>query len=303
MKNKGFTLVELLGVIVILVVIFLLVFPAANNIINSGKETVYQTQINKILNAAYDYTLKNTNYLPDRGKINYVTLGELKYQGLIDLNIQNPETKKTFEDNLVVSIHNVGSNHEYSNINSKLEGDYLYKVEKLRNNPISIQGLDGSDGNYVININIDDENFNLENYKIESGDVELLTPQITRYIVKNNQMVENIDLSKFGVYKVHYSAVSTEENITYVNTAVLNIIIGDEEPPTINSLDSVTISKDVTSFDLMAGVTCKDNSGYCEISVTKGKIDFGVEGTYVIEYTAIDSYGNKITKERAITVK
>lgn len=295
---------ELLGVIVILVVIFLLVFPAANNIINSGKETVYQTQINKILNAAYDYSLKNTNYLPDRGKINYVTLGELKYQGLIDLNIQNPETKKIFEDNLVVSIHNVGTNYEYSNTNSKLEGDYLYKVEKLPNNPISIEGLDGSDGNYVINISIDDENFNLENYKINTPIIEeLLTPQITRYIVKNNQMVENIDISKFGVYKVHYSAVSTEENITYVNTAVLNIIIGDEEPPTINSLDPVTISKDVTSFDLLAGVTCKDNSGYCEISVTKGKIDFGVEGTYEIEYTAIDSKGNTITKERAITVK
>ena len=53
MKNKGFTLVELLGVVVILVVIFLLVFPSVNKILFTSKKTVYQTQINKILNAAY----------------------------------------------------------------------------------------------------------------------------------------------------------------------------------------------------------------------------------------------------------
>ena len=48
MKNKGFTLVEVLGVIVILAVIFVLVFPSVKNVLSQSKETVYDTQINKI---------------------------------------------------------------------------------------------------------------------------------------------------------------------------------------------------------------------------------------------------------------
>ena len=49
MNNKGFTLVELLGVIVILIVIFLVIFPATRVLIERSEKTVYQTQINKIL--------------------------------------------------------------------------------------------------------------------------------------------------------------------------------------------------------------------------------------------------------------
>ena len=43
--KKGFTLVELLGVIILLMVIFLLVFPATKLIINKSEDTVYKTQI------------------------------------------------------------------------------------------------------------------------------------------------------------------------------------------------------------------------------------------------------------------
>ena len=306
MKNKGFTLVELLGVIVILAIIALIVFPAVNNVISTSKETVYQTQINKILKAACDFSLQNTNYLPDKGDKAYVTLGELKYEGLIDVDIKNTETKKVFEDNLVVSINNVGANYKYSNINSKLEGDYLYTVEELKNNTVSIESTiqvlsQNSDGNYIIILNSEEE-FNLEEDIKVSVDGELLTPHITRYITKNNQMVENVDISKSSVYKVYYSAVSEKDNKVFVNYSTLSIIVSDEQSPTINSLDNVTISKDITSFDLLSGVTCEDNSGYCDIT-TSGEIDYGVEGKYIIEYTVKDPSGNTRTKERVITIK
>ena len=61
MNKKGFTLVELLAVIIIISVVITLVFPSVSSIISQSKNTVRDVQINKILDAAYDYTLKNTN--------------------------------------------------------------------------------------------------------------------------------------------------------------------------------------------------------------------------------------------------
>lgn len=304
MKEKGFTLVELLGVLVILVIIFLLVFPTVDNIISTGKETVYQTQINKILNAAYDLSLENTNYLPNKGNKNYITLGELKSEGLIDVNIENPETNKKFPDNLVVSIYNVGVNYEYSNISSKLEGNYLYTVESEISNkgllPTIILGdlEQHTDGNYIITLDINEE-FNEINYTVTSSDGVDLTDKLVKYILKDNKMIESIDTSNLGVYKIYYSVV---DNNGYSNTSILNLIIGDSIPPEISALENVTIGKDVKSFDLLDGVTCEDNSGYCDIS-TSGTIKFGVIDKYIIEYKAMDPSGNVTTKKRVITVK
>lgn len=304
MKEKGFTLVELLGVLVILFVIFLLVFPSVDNIITTGTETVYQTQINKILNAAYDLSLQNTNYLPNRGEKNYMTLGELKYEGLIDVNIENPETNKKFEDNLVVSIYNVGTNYEYSNANSKLEGDYLYTVEskKINKNLLPKISLDldpNSDGNYIITLGLNEKIPEINYTATSKKDAVDLTDKVVKYILKNNQAVENIDTSKSGIYKVYYSVVDDDG---YANTSILNIMIGDNIPPEISTLENVTISKEIKSFDLLEGITCEDNSGYCDIT-TSGTIKFGVADKYIIEYTAQDPTGNTTTKKRIITVE
>ena len=47
--NKGFTLVELLGVIAVLILIFMLAVPAVNKVIHNSENTIYDIQINKIL--------------------------------------------------------------------------------------------------------------------------------------------------------------------------------------------------------------------------------------------------------------
>lgn len=304
LSRFGFTLVELLGVIVIMAVIFVLVFPAVNNIINISKDTVYQTQINKILNAAYELSLQNTKYLPDKGEKNYITLGELKYKGLVDVSIENPETNEKFSDNLVISIHNVGSNYKYLKTNSKLEGDYLYTAEPEENDKnllpnISLEGLTlNSDGNYIITLDINSE-FEEYEYVATSNSGLDLTNKVSKYILKNNNAVESVDTSKTGIYKIYYSVV---DNNGYANTVILNIIIGDTIPPTISSLENVTLDKDVESFDLLEGVTCEDNSGYCDIT-TSGTIEFGVANKYIIEYTASDPSGNIYVQKRVITVE
>lgn len=305
MKENGFTLVELLGVIVILALIMLLVFPTVNNILSQSKDTVYQKQINRILSSAYDFSLKNIKYLPEYNQKSYVTLGELKYEGMIDVDIKNPDTNEKFKDNLVISIHNVGSNYKYSNSNAKLEGDYLYTLEFDKLNDLSLLPkitLDGltqnSDGNYILVLDLN-ETFVDINYTATSTDGINLTDRVKKYITLNDSAIDNIDTSKSNIYKINYTVV---DDNGYANTSILNIIIADTIAPTIILPENNIINKDVTNFDLMNGVSCEDNSNYCDIT-TSGEIDYGVIGKYIITYTAKDPSGNTTTKKRVITIE
>ena len=49
--KKGFTLIEMLAVIVILAIISLIIFPEVNKVIKSSKEKSYKTQIDNLIDA------------------------------------------------------------------------------------------------------------------------------------------------------------------------------------------------------------------------------------------------------------
>lgn len=55
--KKGFTLVELLAVIVILAIILAIAIPGISNVINSSKEQAYESQKELIVNAAKKYLM------------------------------------------------------------------------------------------------------------------------------------------------------------------------------------------------------------------------------------------------------
>jgi len=308
MKEKGFTLVELLGVIVILAIIFVLIYPSVSDVLSQSRETVYQKQINTMLNAAYDFSLKNIEYLPESNEKNYVTLGELKYNGLIDASIKDPDTNEAFPDNLVISIHNVGSGYKYSNKNSKLEGDYLYTVEMGKLKDASITDLPtialtgenlniNSNGKYIINFNLNRELSAIEVSAI-SKDGTNLTNKIKSYILLNDKVVEKIDSSKPAIYKINYSVV---DNNGYANATTLHVIIADTIPPTINIPEGSTTTKDIETFDVMLGVSCSDNSGFCDITTSTELLEDS--NKYMITYTVKDPNGNTITKKRVITIE
>ena len=308
MNNKGFTLVEILGVIVILIVVFILVYPSVTNIISQSKDTVYQKQINTILSAAYDLSLKSVNYLPDSDSKTFITLGELKAENLVDVNITNPNTKENFPDNLVISINNVGAGYKYSNKNSKLEGNYLYTVEiDNLNNPelvnllptITLDNLiKNSDGNYITTLDLNEEVPEFSYSSLSHNSVDL-NDYVKSNIVINNTAVDKIDSSISGIYKISYSVVDQDG---YANSLILSVIVADSTQPTIIFPEDNTLNKNVTSYNLLNGVICEDNSGFCDIT-TNGKIEFGVEGKYIIEYTGKDPSGNTTTKKRIITIE
>lgn len=312
MRTKGFTLVELLGVIVILAIILFLVYPTVTSIVSQSKETIYEKQINTILNAAYDFTLKQLSYLPENDNINYITLGQLKYEGVIDVNIQNPHTSKAFPDNLVISIQNVDTNHS-SNDLSMLKGNYLYAVEMDKLNgsssllPQIILSLEGdkeliknSDDNYLMTLNLNEDipKVNVSATHSKTSSI-VLDNKVIQYKLLNNVAVDEIKTSKPAIYKINYSVVNKDG---YATLVILNVIIADTIPPTITFPETTVISKDDTYFDLLKGISCQDNSGFCDIEYTD-TIEYGVVKTHTVTYTVKDPSGNTITKKRAITIE
>ena len=313
MKAKGFTLVELLGVIVILAIIFTLISPTVTNIIVESRQTVYQKQIKAILNAAYDFTLQHLNYLPEDDSANSIILGQLKHDGFVDVDIKNPESDEIFPDNLVISIKK-DDNKNHSNDLSMVRGNYLYTVEKdklsassslLPEIILSVEGdtelKKNSDGNYIMTLNLNDEmpkvNVSATYSKTSSVD---LTNEIKQYILKSGVINETINTSTPAIYKINYSVVNSEG---YASLVVLNIIIGDKIPPTIILPELAThINKEITNYDLEEGIKCEDNSGVCEFTYND-TIEYGHVGTYTITYTAKDPSGNTNTQERAIIVE
>ena len=65
MNKKGFTLVELLGVITVLAIIGVITMPIVNKTIKDSKEKSYKAQIKEIEKAAEDYTAENMNLVLD----------------------------------------------------------------------------------------------------------------------------------------------------------------------------------------------------------------------------------------------
>jgi len=303
--KKGFTLVELLGVIVILAIIALLTFPAIEKVIKKSSDTVYDAQINTILTAAYDFSLKNISFLPNNNEIKYITLGELKLDGLVDFDIKDPRTKEKFPDNLVISIRNVGNSYKNNSDLSRKTGNYLYTIElsNLDNKSlepiINLTGLTkNSNGDYIL-IKSLNESLSDISYTAQSISGVNLTDKVRYYIESNDSVVDSINTSNPGIYKIHYFVI---DDNGYAQTLILNVIISDTTPPTITIPSNNTINKNISNFNLMEGVECSDNSGFCDVTYS-GEINFGVVGKYIIEYTAKDPSGNTGTSKRVITVK
>lgn len=64
MNKRGFTLVELLAVIVLIGIIGLITVPVVSRLIKDSRKNVNATNYDLILNAAYDYSLMHQEVLP-----------------------------------------------------------------------------------------------------------------------------------------------------------------------------------------------------------------------------------------------
>ena len=132
MKNKGFTLAELLGVMVILSLISIITIPAVTESLNSYKTKLCNSQIDEIIAAAKTWGTENILKLPDtEGESYSVSLKTLAEYGYIDAKINNPVTNENFDlEDTVVTITKKGKRYVYTMDENTINTCYSNGVKK-----------------------------------------------------------------------------------------------------------------------------------------------------------------------------
>lgn len=87
MKNKGFTLIELIGTIVILSIVVLIIIPPISNSLKKSVEDADKKTKQSIIMAAKSWASDNKDKLPTTVKLNI-----LQEEGYIDDNLKLPST-------------------------------------------------------------------------------------------------------------------------------------------------------------------------------------------------------------------
>lgn len=124
MKNKGFTLVEMLGVMTLLAIIFALVYPNAMEMLEKGKKQDYVEYERTIVLATEAYiNSRDTLSMPSIGTQVSVTYDELMKNNYLSTNVVNPKTKKS-----VLKI--VSDNPEAMVIVSNVQGEISYTLSE-----------------------------------------------------------------------------------------------------------------------------------------------------------------------------
>lgn len=282
MKKKGFTLVELLGVMTVLGIIALLIIPAVEKTISNSKKKGLENQKNTIISGAKSWMTDNKELVEDDEVI--VTVGDLKQEGYLEFNIKNPITNKCISNNTEVLITIEGKKYKYKINGSIIDGEddecgtinakpNLYLMGR---NPISIkQGESFKDPGFsATTINGDD---------------------ISRRVVISGE----VDTSTIGDYIITYTI--TDNGLTSVKKRKVKVV--DIEDPYIHHPGTTVLLNTATSFDVMNEVYAVDNSGESLSVKAVTDLTLGINGEYKVVYFAKDSSGNEYSDTRRIIIR
>lgn len=119
MKNKGFTLVELLAVVGLIAAFALVTVPTVDSILKRQRQNLYNTHKKNVTDALKTWGNMNIELLPEEEHdFITVTLSDLKTAGLINDDMANPKTKKCYANSNSFTI-------------TKEKGSYIYTVDDL----------------------------------------------------------------------------------------------------------------------------------------------------------------------------
>lgn len=298
MKRNAFTLVELLCVILIVSVLLLITTPVVVSNLKSNKNRIYDNMVNKILNASTDWALKNTDNLPEKDEEIKITLGLLQSEGLISTDLKNPKTDNLFPADMTITIKYVKSSKDNQKIEyAKYDGNYLFQVNVLTGTEIK----DIKEEYTIIELASTNDLVDEIIYKDKEGNVISLK-EVSIQIVNNGLNVSGIDTSKVGIYYVYYTYKDSKESFVRVFN------VADTSLPEITFPTDDIVSVSVSTFDLYENVSCKDNSGNCNLKITEGEEEFysalssKKAGLYVVSYSGSDDAGNTVVKKRVIEI-
>ena len=118
--KKGFTLVELLGVISILGITALLVVPSVEKIIRESKQRALENNKKTILSATKNWVSDNKTNID--GDEYIITVEDLKSSGYLEYNLKNPVSDKCIGNDTEILIKKDQDNFKYMFNGGVLDG-------------------------------------------------------------------------------------------------------------------------------------------------------------------------------------
>lgn len=119
MNKKGFTLTELLGVIVILAIIAIIAFPSVIGLLNSSQNETDEAMQNFAITAARNYVNDNMDSYPKALEGQTKTYSNLKIQTLLDegyissTTISSEKNCEMLNDEIKITSDSVKYSYEY----------------------------------------------------------------------------------------------------------------------------------------------------------------------------------------------
>ena len=205
-KKKGFTLIELIGTLLLISLLVLIIAPGITKTVKRGEVAAVNQLRENVVLAAKNWATNNRSKLPlNPGDSSGVTLLTLQDEGYLDKNIKNPSDKEPIEE-ACVKITNVTPDDELVNKKS-----YKYEYKELSNdctNNISRLCSIKLEGKHV---KVDDDYWYTSNVNVTLktyGDVDI------KGLGMSSDQYENNHLSTW----VHESGTETGngDNITYI---------------------------------------------------------------------------------------
>lgn len=284
MKNKGYTLIEVIAVVAILSIIILIAIPSVSNVLKSSKIKAYNTQIEEIKSATKAWGILNQDNLPtEEGEVNaiVVTLFQLKLANLIASDFKNPKTGDLFPDDMQISITKKGMNLIYNVIEDSGTNNEIINPEA----PQLI--LNGSiNQNIEINGVYNEASAIAKNNMGQSISVDISIED------KNGNIINAVDTSSLNKYTITYSA--TSNSLTSSIKRIVNIV--DTIPPVI-TVDSYTnnqyIEIEATPNYSLPIASITDNSREVLSYYILGNFSSVIPGNKKVTYVTLDSSNNR----------
>ena len=205
MNKKGFTLVELLGVLVVLSVILMIAFPLITTYINKSKQKAYDTQMEIIMTGLKNYANEHKEVLPvnDADYVTF-TLGQLKSLGIANNSVVNPLDGKEIDDSMEFKIIKDGSKYTYQIV----ESSRLSRDDKNHTPYITLNG-------HILNYIDLDSTYTELGASATDYDGKPLSVTIDK---------TDLDVSTIGVYQIRYEAIDSNNTKSY---AIRTVIVGE----------------------------------------------------------------------------